>query len=361
MLTGAARRLRRRDLFRRRFDAEVLLHLPLQRPGRVRDAGVLVKQRQQPAVADGGRREDGRDAVQALELLGAATAVPWHRPGAGTLVPQQQGDGLELRAHGRRHAAAHGGRFDLTGNPGEYRDDVAGVADAPLLRRDGTASALLTLACSSQKLLLWNAGHGGRDSMPLSPTDGAVNVPGSGPDASDAEPDCGSPRIYAAGHGKRPTRIRSRHRRAADHDTEQVSVRQPVRVSDPSLTITRARAHNSRARYPPGRRRPGCGSGGCPDRARRDEHQILQATAYRAGPCPGRGGPLSPPADFSHRAARRVLARARRRALGRTRRSRSRSPSSTSSVQAARLRAARTSSTAAWRPGRPSRSCRTRR
>jgi hypothetical protein len=82
--------------------------------------------------------------------------------------------------------------------------------------------------------------------MPLGPTDGAVNVPGSGPVASDAEPRCGSPRIDAAGHGKRPTRIRSRHRRAGDHDTEQVSVGQPVRVSDPSLTITRTRAHNSR-------------------------------------------------------------------------------------------------------------------
>jgi hypothetical protein len=62
------------------------------------------------------------------------------------------------------------------------------VADAPLLLRDGPASAFLALAWSSQKLLLWNAGHQGHDSMPLSPTDGAMNVPNSGPVASDAKP-----------------------------------------------------------------------------------------------------------------------------------------------------------------------------
>ena len=122
------------------------------------------------------------------------TAAPGRRPDAGTLVPQQQGDGLELRAHGRRHAAAPGGRLDLADGSGEHRDDVAAVADASLLPRDGTASALLALAWSSHKLLLWNAGHGGRGSMPLSPTDGARNVPGRGPVASDAEPACNSTR-----------------------------------------------------------------------------------------------------------------------------------------------------------------------
>src|SRR5579871_829919 len=111
-------------------------------------------------------------------------AVTWGRLGAGTLVPQQHGESLELRAHGRRHAAAQGGRLDLTSGPGEHRKDVALMAIASLLRRGGTASALLALAWSSQKLLLWNAGHGGHGSMPLSPTDGARNVPGSGPEAS---------------------------------------------------------------------------------------------------------------------------------------------------------------------------------
>ena len=42
------------------------------------------------------------------------------RPDAGALVPQQQGDGLELRAHGGRHAAALSRRLDLTGGPGEH-------------------------------------------------------------------------------------------------------------------------------------------------------------------------------------------------------------------------------------------------
>src|SRR5580693_6130381 len=109
------------------------------------------------------------------------TAVPWGRLDAGTLVPQQQGEGLELRAHGRRRAAAQGGRLDLTGGSGEHRDDIALVAGAPLLGRGGTASDLLALAWSSQKLLLWNTGHGGHGSMALSPADGARNVPGRGP------------------------------------------------------------------------------------------------------------------------------------------------------------------------------------
>jgi hypothetical protein len=75
-------------------------------------------------------------------------------PDTGTLIPQQQGDGLELRAHGRRHAAALGSRFDLTGVSGEHRYDIAVVADASLIPRCGTASARLALAWSSQRLLL---------------------------------------------------------------------------------------------------------------------------------------------------------------------------------------------------------------
>src|SRR3984885_15896322 len=80
------------------------------------------------------------------------------RPDAGALVPQQQGDGLELRPHGRRHAAAQSSRLDLTGSSGEHRDDVAAVADASLLPRGGTASARLALAWANHRLLLWNAG-----------------------------------------------------------------------------------------------------------------------------------------------------------------------------------------------------------
>src|SRR5580700_9619666 len=83
------------------------------------------------------------------------TVASGRRPDPGALVPQQQGDGLELRAHGRRHAAALGSRLDLTGVSGEHRHDVAVVADASLIPRGGTASARLALAWSSQRLLLW--------------------------------------------------------------------------------------------------------------------------------------------------------------------------------------------------------------
>jgi hypothetical protein len=82
------------------------------------------------------------------------TVASARRPDAGTLVPQQQRGGLELRAHGRRHAAAPGGRFELMDGSGEHRDDVAAVVDASLLPRGGTASARLALAWSSHRLLL---------------------------------------------------------------------------------------------------------------------------------------------------------------------------------------------------------------
>src|SRR5260370_38952714 len=86
------------------------------------------------------------------------TVASGRLPDAGTLVPEQQGDGLELRAHGRAPAAAPGSRVDLTDGSGEHRDDIAVVVDASLLPRGGTASARLALAWSSHTLLLWNAG-----------------------------------------------------------------------------------------------------------------------------------------------------------------------------------------------------------
>ena len=64
-----------------------------------------------------------------------------------------------LHIHGYvENSAALGSRLKLTGGSGEHRDDVAAVADAPLLPRGGTASARLALAWSSHRLLLWNAG-----------------------------------------------------------------------------------------------------------------------------------------------------------------------------------------------------------
>ncbi len=155
--SGSGLGLGRRDLVGRRLDAELPQHLPLERPGRVGHIGVLGEQRQELSVPDGGRRQDGRDAVQAPELLGPVTVASVRRPDPGALVPQQQGDGLEFRAHGGRHAAALGRRLDLTGVAGEHRHDVAVVAGASLIPRGGTASAHLALAWSSQRRLLWVA------------------------------------------------------------------------------------------------------------------------------------------------------------------------------------------------------------
>src|SRR5215471_11219373 len=107
------------------------------------------------------------------------TVASGRRPDAGTLVPQQQGDGLELRAHGRRHAATLGSRLDLTHGSGERRDDIA-AAGASLLPRGGTASARLALAWSSHRLLLWMPGHGGHGSMPHNPTAGPETSPAEG-------------------------------------------------------------------------------------------------------------------------------------------------------------------------------------
>src|SRR3954447_11000385 len=94
------------------------------------------------------------------------------REDTGALVPQQQGDGLEPRAHDRRHAAALDGRLDFTDGSGEHRDEVAAMGHPSLVPRGGRASAILALAWSSHVLLLWNAGHGRRGSMPHGPRPG---------------------------------------------------------------------------------------------------------------------------------------------------------------------------------------------
>src|SRR4029077_19365938 len=152
------------------------------------------EQRHEPGVPDSGRRQDGRDAVQAPELLSPMTIASARRPDASTLIPQQQGDGLELRAHGGRHAAALGSRLDLTGVSGKHRHDIAVVADASLIPRGGTASARLALAWSSQRLLLLYAEARSPRQHAAQSHDRAMNVPASGPDAMNAEPNRGSPR-----------------------------------------------------------------------------------------------------------------------------------------------------------------------
>ena len=77
---GGGRGLRRRDLVGGRLDAGGPQHVPRERPGRVGDDGVLGEQREQRGVADGGLREDRRDPVEALELLGPAGCRCWSRP-----------------------------------------------------------------------------------------------------------------------------------------------------------------------------------------------------------------------------------------------------------------------------------------
>src|SRR6185437_10130505 len=238
---GNGRGLGRSDLFWRRLDAEVPQYLPLERTGRVGDVGILAEQRHEPGVPDGGRRQDGRDAVQAPELLSPMTVASARRPDAGTLIPQQQGDGLELRAHGGRHAAALGSRLDLTGVSGKHRHDIAVVADASLIPRGGTASAGLVEPKTSPLVCRGTVAA----AACRSPATGAMNVPGNGPDAMNAEPNRGSPRSAQrapAGLSLSPgtptgglmtTARRSRHRR-------------PVRFSGASPILTRAKAHHSR-------------------------------------------------------------------------------------------------------------------
>ena len=114
-----------RDLLRGRLDAGGPQHVALERPGRVGDDGVLGEQREQRGVAGGGLREDRRDAVEALELLGpVAVAAGLVGLDPGALLAHQQRDGLELRAHGGVTRSALDGRLDLAHGAGEHRDDA---------------------------------------------------------------------------------------------------------------------------------------------------------------------------------------------------------------------------------------------
>src|SRR6185312_8483969 len=178
------------------------------------------EQGQQPRVPDGGPGEDGRDAVQALELLSPMTVASGHGADAGMLVSQHQGDGLEPGAQARCHAAAPDSRLDLADGPGKHRDDVAAVARWWLLPRGATTNAGTALAWSSHRLLLWTPRHGRRGSMPHRPAGRARNVPGREPHTSSAEPTCGSPKIYAAGLSRLSPGPRTRRwLRSGDDDT----------------------------------------------------------------------------------------------------------------------------------------------
>ena len=101
-------------------------HLAAQRLGGVGDDGVLAEELEEGGVADGALGEDGRDAVEALELggllgLGGVLVVA----DLGPLLTHEQGDDLELRADrgGGDRAPLHGG-LDLAHRAGEHGDDA---------------------------------------------------------------------------------------------------------------------------------------------------------------------------------------------------------------------------------------------
>jgi hypothetical protein len=71
-----------------------------------------------------------------------------------------------------------------------------------MVPRGGTASARLALAWSSHVLLLWNAAHGRRGSMPHGPRTGARDVPSRRARPCGRRATCRSPPIDAAGLGE---------------------------------------------------------------------------------------------------------------------------------------------------------------
>ena len=92
-------------------------------------------------------------------------------PDPGALLAQQQRDGLELRAHRRRHAAALGGRLDLADGAGEHRDDVAvgrtrrwlrgALRRAPVWRWPGRATDSSSALPGTERRAMLRANPGG--------------------------------------------------------------------------------------------------------------------------------------------------------------------------------------------------------
>ncbi len=149
------RRLDRRRgllLFDRRLDARLAQHVPPQRPGRVGDDRVLVEQRQQPLVADGGHRQGPRGLVEPFEPFGALLLTDLAvGPDPHAFLAQHQGDGLELRARRRGHPPVAQGGLDLLDGAPEHRHHVVGGTTVPL---GASASPRLGPASSSHVLLL---------------------------------------------------------------------------------------------------------------------------------------------------------------------------------------------------------------
>jgi hypothetical protein len=141
-------------------DSGAVQQIAPERLGRVRHDGVLGEEGEQPGVTDGGLRQDRRDPVQPLELLGPmGGAAGLVRLDPRVLLAHQQGDRLELRAHRGLHGAAPDGRLDLADGAREQGDDVLAVPPASLVARRSTASARLVLASSSHRPLLRTPGR----------------------------------------------------------------------------------------------------------------------------------------------------------------------------------------------------------
>ena len=122
---GRIDRLGAHRLFRRRLDPGGLLHGAGERLRRIRDDRVGRQELEQAGVTHRGLREDGRDPVQALLLLGPVGLTG----GLIQLDPRMffahaQRNGLELRAHRGCHALPPDSCLDLTNREGKPGDDV---------------------------------------------------------------------------------------------------------------------------------------------------------------------------------------------------------------------------------------------